>query len=97
MSSKAFATAMDGGRHAGTLANYAERSIGEISKGIDSLGKQVAQHGAKIADPAKFAKDWGKLTTKQQEGLVKKWQNEAQSFREQKEILEQLKKLKETQ
>jgi len=95
MSSKAFATALDGGKHAGFLANYAGRTVGEISSGIESIGKQIAKHEAKLADPAKVVKNWEKLSPKEQQGLIQKWQNDIARQKEQKGILEQLKKLKE--
>ena len=95
MSSKAFATALEGGKHAGFLANYANRSVDEISKGINSFGKQIAKHEDKIANPSKYEKNWSKLSKEEQQGLINKWQKDIQRQKEQKEILERLRKAKE--
>jgi len=94
MSSRVFATALDGGKHAGFLANYANRSVTEISKGIDSIGKQIAQHEDKIANPGKYVKDFDKLSKEEQQGLLNKWQKDINRQKEQKEILEKLKEAK---
>jgi RHS repeat-associated protein len=95
MTSKAFGTAVEGGKHAGFLVNYANRSVDEILKGINSLGKQIAKHEDKIANPSKYEKNWNKLSKEEQQGLINKWQKDIQRQKEQKEILEQLKKAKE--
>ncbi len=72
----AFATARAGGRHAGTLKNYAGRSAGEIAKAIRGYERQVAAHQQKIANPAKYAENWGKMSAEQQAGLIGHWQQD---------------------
>jgi len=84
-----------GGRHAGFLREFASKSMGEISSGIKSIGKQIVEHEDKIANPSKYIKNWDKLDAREQVGLIKKWQKDIQRQKEQKEILENLKKLKE--
>jgi RHS repeat-associated protein len=95
--SKTFAEAVQGGAHAGFLRNYLDRSIGEISKGIDSIGKQIAEHEAKIANPEKFVKDWASKSEREQQGLINKWQKDINRQTQQKEILKKLKDVKEHQ
>jgi hypothetical protein len=69
----AYETALAGGRHSGTLANYAGRSVGEIQKAIASYGRQVALHAVKIANPAEFVGGWDGMTAAEQAGLLNKW------------------------
>lgn len=72
----AYEEALAGGRHAGTLRNYARRSIAEIRKAIEGYERQVALHKQKIANPAQFAEDWERMSAQQQAGLIKHWQED---------------------
>ncbi|HXG20690.1 MAG TPA: hypothetical protein VNN62_16645 [Methylomirabilota bacterium] len=96
-SSKVFANALQGGKHFGFLAEYATRSVGEIQFGIKSLGKQIAAHQDKINNQEKYVKNWNKLTSERQAQIKKIWQKQMERQKEQKEILEKLKVLKEVQ
>jgi hypothetical protein len=69
----AYEAALAGGKHAGTLKNYAGRSAAEIQKAIGSYERQVALHQQKIANPAQFAERWGQMTAREQAGLLNKW------------------------
>ena len=64
----AYDTALAGGKHAGTLKNYAGRSATEIQKAVRSYESQVALHQQKIANPAQFAERWGQMTVQEQVG-----------------------------
>jgi RHS repeat-associated protein len=72
----AYRTALAGGKHAGSLRNYAGRSPAEIQKAIGGYERQVALHQQKIANPAKFAERWGQMNARERAGLLKKWQSD---------------------
>jgi hypothetical protein len=79
--SAAFKEAASGGRNAGMLKNYVNRSISEIRSGVRSIEKEISEHEAKISDPAKYVKetsgrDWEKLDPREQKGLIQKWKND---------------------
>lgn len=87
----AYEIASNGGRHAGHLRQYAERSVREITKAAESLQQRANQHIAKLADPAKYAGDqWNGLTEAQRQGLLRYWEKEAQTYQEQADILFEL-------
>jgi RHS repeat-associated protein len=73
----AYEIAAAGGKHSGTLRNYAGRSAAEIRKGIRSYDRQVALHRQKIANPAQFAERWGQMSAQEQAGLLNKWASDA--------------------
>src|SRR5690606_19287629 len=41
---RAYQAALDGGKHAGTLRNYAARSTDEIARGVRGYERNVAEH-----------------------------------------------------
>ncbi|WP_405282509.1 RHS repeat-associated core domain-containing protein [Gaopeijia maritima] len=84
---EAFAAAQTGGRHAGFLRNYATRSSGEINRASRSLARRIADHEAKLANPAAFVDDWGSLSSARQSRLMNHWRDEIRGFAEQIEIL----------
>jgi len=90
----AYETALAGGRHAGTLRNYAGRSLAEIEKGVIGYERQVALHAEKIANPARFAQRWEQMTPQQQAGLVAKWQKDLARNQELANVLRGLAKAK---
>jgi RHS repeat-associated protein len=84
----AFEEAATGGKHAGLLDNYRGRSAEEISKGIRSFEKQIAEHQEKIMNPAKGIPEWSTLDARQQNALVNsKWPSDIQRLREQADVL----------
>jgi hypothetical protein len=83
----AYQTARAGGRHAGTLANYAGRSTAEIQKAIESYERQVALHEQKIADPSRFADRWERMTAMEREGLIRHWQQDIARNKELADVL----------
>jgi len=95
--SAAFREAFAGGRHAGMLVNMARRSLQEIRSAAEGYGKQVAEHEAKLADPAKFASNWGKMSEQERAGLLNKWQNDRNRNAALRDIMKDLAKVKEQQ
>lgn len=80
-----------GGRHAGFLKNYQNKTPAEIRKGIASLEKQIREHQAKIANPEKAIPNFRQLDPRQQKALVEsKWPSDIQRQQEQQEILQVL-------
>jgi RHS repeat-associated protein len=73
----AYEAAVAGGKHAGTLRNYAGRPAAEIEKAIASYERQVSLHQQKIANPAQYAERWRQMTAQQQAGLLNKWRADA--------------------
>lgn len=69
----AYEEARAGGRHSGTLRNYADRSTDELEKAIGSYERQVELHKQKIANPEQFAERWGQMGAQEQAGLLNKW------------------------
>lgn len=86
----AYDIARAGGRHAGTLRNYAGRSAKEIARGIRGYRRQVAEHLDKLRNPAKYVDDWAGRSPEYQKGLLRKWANDAKRNRELAELLEDL-------
>jgi len=83
----AYELAKSGGKHAGTLRNYAGRPIVEIEKAISSYERQVAIHQQKIANPAQFVERWGEMSSQEQAGLLNKWGADAARNQELADVL----------
>jgi hypothetical protein len=83
----AYEIAAAGGKHAGTLRNYAGRSAAQIQKAITSYERQIALHQQKIANPAQFAERWGQMGAQEQAGLVNKWGADAARNQELADVL----------
>ena len=83
----AYEAALAGGRHAGTLRNYAGRPLAQIQKGIASYEDVVALHLEKIANPEQFAERWGQMGAQEQAGLLAKWQKDAARNQELADVL----------
>lgn len=90
----AYEEARSGGRHAGTLKNYAGRSKDEIEKAIGSYERQVELHKQKIANPEQFAERWSQMGTQEQAGLLNKWRADAARNQQLAEVLRGLLKSK---
>ncbi len=87
----AYETARSGGKHAGFLKNYLNKSPVQILKGIKSLKKIIAEHRDKIVHPEKYISDFYKLDPRQQHALLnKEWPSQILRQSEQLNILENL-------
>lgn len=86
-----FQIAEEGGRHAGFLKKYTGKSTAEIRKGITSLERQIAEHGAKITNPESAIPGFKQLDPRQQKALLEsKWPSDIQCQQEQMSILKSL-------
>ena len=83
----AYDIAAAGGRHAGTLSNYAGRAVSELTSAVRSLEGRVAEHLSKIADPARFVENWSSLDPRAQQGMLRFWEREAASYAQQAEVI----------
>ncbi|MEW6609859.1 MAG: hypothetical protein AB1414_20845, partial [bacterium] len=79
-----------GGKHSGLLENYAKRTPEEIQKAFKSYQKQVALHQEKLANPAKFAENWDKMSERERAGLLAKWNEDVIRNQELAEIMQYL-------
>ncbi len=87
----AFETAKQGGKHSGFYDQYIRKSNDEIHKGIQSIGKQIAEHQSKIRNPEQSIPNFKDLDYRQQDALInKKWPSDIKRQIEQKEILEEI-------
>jgi|GEM_PF-5700056 len=90
----AYKIASEGGRHAGFLKTYLNKSVSELENGIGSFGKEIEKHQNLLRDPETYLKqyekgEWNLLDPRQQKALIeKKWPGDIQRLTEQKEILE---------
>ncbi|MDI6619741.1 MAG: hypothetical protein QME45_13990, partial [Clostridiales bacterium] len=88
----AYDIAKEGGKHSGFYKQYINKSPKEITKGIQSIEKEIAEHQAKIANPEKYIPNFKKLDPRQQEALInKKWPSDIQRQQEQLNILKGIK------
>ena len=85
--SNPFAVAKAGGRHAGLLKQYLEKSTRGVQKAMRSYEKVVQEHLDKLANPEKFATDWASKTPEEQLGLLRKWQKDIERNQELMEIM----------
>jgi RHS repeat-associated protein len=94
--SEAFAEAAKGGDNVGFLKNNLGLDEKQLSKGIESQEARAVEHEQKIANPSQHTKDWDKMSSRQQQGLLNKWSKTVKNARDQKAILQGIKKLKST-
>ncbi len=88
---RAYLIAEEGGAHSGFLKTYKDKPLKEITKGIQSIQKQIDLHKNKIANPEKEIPNWSNLDPRQQQNLLNiKWPGDIQRQTEQKQILETL-------
>jgi hypothetical protein len=83
----AYRIAEQGGRNAGFLRAYANRSIPEIQKAIQSLEERAADHVGYLRNPAEYAQQWNSMSADAQQGLLRFWEKESQLYSEQAEVL----------
>jgi hypothetical protein len=86
----AFAAAKAGGRHAGTIKNYAARPADELQKAVRGYEKQVNIHRDKIINPEDYVTDWGSLDPARQARLQQKWEEDMIRNKELAEIMRQM-------
>jgi hypothetical protein len=72
----AYEVARAGGRHAGLLRVYQEKSTSELQRALRSYERQVALHRQKIEHPEQFVRDWDQKSTRVQSGLRRHWQED---------------------
>jgi len=84
----AYEIAKAGGRHAGLLRTYRRKSITEIQRALRSYEKQVELHRQKVSSPENFVKDWGKQSSRTQQGLLRHWQEDLIRNRELAEVMQ---------
>lgn len=85
----AFEEAINGGKHAGSLKNYFQRSVSELEKAVKGFENRIKDHIQKLNDPFKF-EDFMKGTDQYRNGLIEKWKQEIKNFQEQKNIFEEI-------
>jgi len=78
-----FQKAKDGERHAGVYKDATKKTEAELVKSIASHNNQVNIHIDKIEHPEKYVDDWQSKTQQQKDGLIRKWQKDAQRNAEQ--------------
>lgn len=61
--------------------NIPKLSVAKLKKSIASWQKQVELHESKIADPESYDESWNSKTDKHKAGLLKHWQKEADTFK----------------
>ncbi len=86
----AFEIAKEGGKHSGLLKNYASRNTKEVRNAVKGYQKQVGLHKDKLANPAKYAKNWKSISAEQQQGLLQKWQADLQRNQELADVMKGL-------
>ena len=70
----AYDEALAGGKRAGFLKNYLIKPTPQIDRGSTSIERQIAEHQARIHDPAAYIDDWASLDPRQQQALLNsKW------------------------
>lgn len=90
-SGRSYEIAVAGGKHAGFLKNYSDRSLRELQKGIASLEAQIAKHMEWIADPTKKIPNFWSLDPRHRADLINEhWPGDIARHREQIEILMRL-------
>lgn len=73
----AYEVAKAGGTHVGTIKNYINRPLNELQSAYQSYIKQVGIHLNKIADPAKYEKNWSRLNELAQKRAISSWFKDA--------------------
>jgi len=84
----AYEIAKAGGRHAGLLRTYWRKSVTEIQRALRSYEKQVALHQQKVSSSENFVKNWGKKSSRTQQGLLQHWQEDLIRNRELAEVMQ---------
>jgi hypothetical protein len=72
----AYEVARAGGRHAGLLRVYQEKSTAELQRALRSYERQVALHLQKIEHPEQCVQDWEQKSPRVQSGLRRHWQED---------------------
>lgn len=64
------------GRHSGKYNDAAKWSDKSVKRAAKSYRKTAEEHQAKIANPAKYDKNWDKKTPIEKQGLLNKWEKD---------------------
>lgn len=83
-------TAKTGGRHSGKYLDATLWSDKSVQKAAKSYAAQVAEHTAKIENPAQYDAGWNKKTVEQKAGLLNKWQKDLDRNDELRIIMERI-------
>ena len=83
----AFEIAAQGGKHSGYLRTYAQKPADQIAKAVASHQARVAEHAAKLKDPAKFAERWAQMSARERAGLLRRWEKDMNKHRELADVL----------
>lgn len=79
-----------GGRHAGTIGNYAGRPLRELERAARGYDRQVTEHIMKLNNPERFVPDWPNLTPQRQRQILATWEDHIVRNNELAEIMRQL-------
>lgn len=74
-------------RHAGWVAQYRDEPSARLQKAIRNIDKQIADHRARIANPAGYLDNADQLSERELEGVLRKWHKDIARQREQREAL----------
>jgi len=85
--SAAYDVARDGGKHAGLYREYSGRGNREIQKAVDSYEKQVSTHQDKLANPEKYASNWSRMDSREQQGLIRHWEQDLKRNKDSGDIM----------
>ena len=86
----AYDVARAGGRHSGTLVNYADRPASQIRNAVDGYESQVTEHIQKLNNPEAFVEDWATWDPRRQQGQLLKWEEDLVRNRELATIMRKL-------
>jgi len=86
----AYDVARAGGRHSGTLGNYAGRPASQIESAVQGYQSQVAEHLQKLNNPERFVENWATLDPRYQQGLLRKWESDLVRNHELAEIMRRM-------
>jgi len=83
----AYETSKAGGKHAGYLQQYRNRSTREVQDSLRSHEKRVEEHREKLVNPEKGAEKWGQMSDRERKGTLNKWREHLQRNQEQADIM----------
>ena len=84
----AYEVAKEGGKHSGLLPQLEHLGPNQLEKAIQSHRKTADEHLRKLSDPSAVVADWGGRSERYRQGLLSKWQAEAENALEQASIIE---------
>ena len=87
---KAYDVASAGGRHSGTLINYASRPAAQIERAGRGYERVVTEHIQKLNNPGDFIENWASLSPGRQQLLLRGWEDDLIRNRELGAIMRKL-------